>query len=61
MLVERLVVLLYLAACIGIRVIASKRVLHSGDEYWVAGRRIGTWIMMESIERLHAREPALAR
>jgi len=42
MLVERCLVLLYLAACIGIGVYASRRVLTSRDEYWVAGRRIGT-------------------
>jgi sodium/pantothenate symporter len=42
MLVERCLVLLYLAACIGIGVYASRRVLASRDEYWVAGRRIGT-------------------
>jgi sodium/pantothenate symporter len=44
MLVERTLVLLYLAGCIGIGVYASRRVLGSGDEYWVAGRRIGTGI-----------------
>jgi len=42
MLVERILVLLYLAACIGIGVYASRKVLASRDEYWVAGRRIGT-------------------
>ncbi len=42
MLVERILVLAYLAACIGIGVLASRRVLTSSDEYWVAGRRIGT-------------------
>ncbi len=42
MLVERVLVLLYLGACIGIGVYASRRVLTSRDEYWVAGRRIGT-------------------
>ena len=42
MLIERCLVLLYLAACIGIGVYASRRVLTSRDEYWVAGRRIGT-------------------
>lgn len=39
---ERILVLLYLAACIGIGVFASRKVLASRDEYWVAGRRIGT-------------------
>ena len=42
MLLERFLVGLYLAACIGIGIWASKRVLGSGSEYWVAGRRIGT-------------------
>ncbi len=42
MVVERVLVLLYLAACIGIGVYASRKVLASRDEYWVAGRRIGT-------------------
>jgi len=42
MLVERILVLLYLVACIGIGVFASRKVLASRDEYWVAGRRIGT-------------------
>ena len=44
MLLERTLVLLYLAGCIGIGVYASRRVLGSRDEYWVAGRRIGTGI-----------------
>ncbi len=44
MLVERVLVLFYLAGCIGIGVYASKRVLGSRDEYWVAGRRIGTFV-----------------
>lgn len=42
--IERVLVVLYLAACIGIGVVFSRRVLSSGDEYWVAGRRIGTWV-----------------
>ncbi len=42
--IERVLVLLYLAACIGIGIYASRRVLGSGDEYWVAGRRIGTTV-----------------
>ena len=42
MLLERILVGVYLAACIGIGIVASKRVLGSRDEYWVAGRRIGT-------------------
>jgi Na+(H+)/acetate symporter ActP len=39
---ERALVLVYLFACIGIGVFASRKVLASRDEYWVAGRRIGT-------------------
>ena len=42
MLLERILVGVYLAACIGIGIAVSKRVLGSRDEYWVAGRRIGT-------------------
>jgi len=44
MLLERVFVGIYLAACIGIGVAVSKRVFGSGDEYWVAGRRIGTMV-----------------
>ncbi len=44
MLIERVLVLFYLAGCIGIGIYASKRVLGSHDEYWVAGRRIGTFV-----------------
>lgn len=40
--IERVLVVVYLLACIGIGVLASRRVLASRDEYWVAGRRIGT-------------------
>ncbi|MFQ5526269.1 MAG: sodium:solute symporter [Thermoanaerobaculia bacterium] len=42
MVIERILVVVYLAACVGIGVWVSKRVLTSRDEYWVAGRRIGT-------------------
>ena len=42
MLLERVLVGVYLAACIGIGIWASRRVLTSRSEYWVAGRRIGT-------------------
>ena len=42
--IERVVVVLYLAACVGIGVYASRKVLTSRDEYWVAGRRIGPWV-----------------
>lgn len=44
MIVERALVVLYLAGCIGIGVFASRKVLGSRDEYWVAGRRIGTFV-----------------
>jgi len=44
MMIERLLVILYLAACIGIGVLASRKVLVSRAEYWVAGRRIGTGV-----------------
>ena len=44
MIIERVLVVLYLAACIGIGVLASRKVLASRDEYWVAGRRIGTGV-----------------
>ena len=47
--VERIVVLVYLAACTGIGVLASRRVLASRDEYWVAGRRIGTAVNATAI------------
>lgn len=44
MILERALVVLYLAGCIGIGIFASRKVLGSRDEYWVAGRRIGTII-----------------
>jgi sodium/pantothenate symporter len=44
MILERALVLLYFAGCIGIGIAASRRVRGSGDEYWVAGRRVGTWV-----------------
>lgn len=42
MVIERALVFVYLAGCIAIGIYASRRVLVSRDEYWVAGRRIGT-------------------
>lgn len=42
MTVERIVGLIYLIACIGVGLLASRKVIASRDEYWVAGRRIGT-------------------
>ena len=44
MLLERTLVVVYLLGCIGIGIAASKKVLGSRDEYWVAGRRIGTLV-----------------
>ncbi len=44
MLVERVLVVLYLVGCVGIGIFASRKVLGSRDEYWVAGRRIGTTV-----------------
>ncbi|MCI0693793.1 sodium:solute symporter family protein [candidate division KSB1 bacterium] len=41
---EYILVIAYLVVCIGIGVLASRRVLASRDEYWVAGRRIGTFV-----------------
>ncbi len=41
---ELFVVILYLLACIAIGILASRKVLGSREEYWVAGRRIGTWV-----------------
>jgi hypothetical protein len=42
--VERALALAYLLACIAIGLLASRKVLASRDEYWVAGRRIGTLV-----------------
>ena len=39
--VEAILVVAYLAGCIGIGVYASRKGLASSEEYWVAGRRIG--------------------
>ena len=44
MLIERVLVLAYLAACVLIGIIASRKVLTSSEEYWVAGRRVGPWV-----------------
>jgi SSS family transporter len=44
MLLERILVVVYLLGCIGIGIAASKKVFGSRDEYWVAGRRIGTLV-----------------
>ena len=42
MLLERILVGIYLFGCVGIGIAASKKVMGSRDEYWVARRRIGT-------------------
>lgn len=44
MTLELWVVGIYMLACIAIGVLASRKVLVSRDDYWVAGRRIGTWV-----------------
>ncbi len=43
MTIERWLVLGYLAICLGIGALATRRVLGSDAEYWVAGRRVGVW------------------
>ena len=42
MLLERILVGIYLFGCVAIGIAASKKAMGSRDEYWVAGRRIGT-------------------
>lgn len=42
--IERVLVIGYLVACILIGIWVSRKVLVSRDEYWVAGRRIGPWV-----------------
>lgn len=42
--IERWLVLGYLAVCVAVGVLATRRVLGSADEYWVAGRRVGTGV-----------------
>ncbi|MDP1570010.1 MAG: hypothetical protein Q8L86_08400 [Vicinamibacterales bacterium] len=44
MTIERIVGLIYLLVCIGVGLLASRKVAASRDEYWVAGRRIGTTV-----------------
>lgn len=39
---EFFIVVLYLLGCIALGLLASRKVLGSREEYWVAGRRIGT-------------------
>lgn len=42
MTIERILVGLYLVGCVGLGIYASRTVFGSRDEYWVAGRRVGT-------------------
>ncbi len=42
--IERWLVVAYLAVCVIVGILASRRVLGSADEYWVAGRRVGAWV-----------------
>ena len=44
LMIEHVLVVAYLAACIGIGIFVSRKVLDSNDEYWVAGRSIGPWV-----------------
>lgn len=44
MTLELWVVGIYMLACIAIGVLASRKVLVSREDYWVAGRRIGAWV-----------------
>ncbi len=41
MIIEQVLTVLYLAGCITVGLIASRKVSRSSDEYWVAGRKIG--------------------
>lgn len=44
MTIEYLIVVFYLVACVAIGIIASFKVMASKADYWVAGRKIGTWV-----------------
>ncbi len=44
MMLEHGIVIAYLIACVLIGVLASRRVLGSNEEYWVAGRSVGPWV-----------------
>lgn len=46
---ERGLALAYLAGCILLGLLASRKVLASRDEYWVAGRRVGTVVNATAI------------
>jgi sodium/pantothenate symporter len=42
--VEAVILAVYLLGCIAIGFVASRRVLSSNDDYWVAGRSVGPWM-----------------
>ena len=42
--IERWLVLAYLLVCVVVGALATRRVLGSADEYWVAGRSVGTGV-----------------
>lgn len=42
--IERWLVLAYLLVCVVVGALATRRVLASADEYWVAGRKVGTGV-----------------
>ncbi len=50
---ELLITIFYVMLCIGIGIWASKKVSSSTDDYWVAGRKVGTfansWAMMAAL------------
>lgn len=51
--IELSITLIYIVLCIGIGFWVSKRVSNSSDDYWVAGRKIGTftnsWALMAAL------------
>ena len=42
--IEHWLVAAYLLVCVAVGALATRRVIGSADEYWVAGRRVGTWV-----------------
>lgn len=42
--IETIITLAYIIACIGIGLWAVRKVSNSSDDYWVAGRKIGTFV-----------------
>lgn len=51
--IELLITVAYILCCVGIGIWASKKVSDSTDDYWVAGRKVGTfansWAMMAAL------------